>query len=436
MIRYKCTKCAATLESPSSLAGQKEACPVCGTVCAVPKKNRRASLLVLMICGGGVWVLIIAVACIFLWAPVHESVERPQNPSLAGRKGEKLPGRTPEAESPAELPAELPAEPARGDQAGREPTTQPASKPGTTQAMPRPVTPRGEDSRIAKPEGPVAATEPSRGRYSSLAGDGLGQLLSPAMAAAAKTETIASLVFVLSNDGARVRIESGSVASRDGQVLLIPSAFDLDVKGNRFKGSGPFSVPAIDCDGEFVGTTEARGTLSITSVGTQQRTIEGKWAAHFKERCPDQESASLLGTWVLARVGVGPFQGSPDKGQETILEFRENGVVVVTEMEKGKPKPPATGKYKVTGNRIEFTVWIKSADWNLKTPTWLEFREGGAMFGFRKAAREAQPPPPPPRAPPPYLNPRTSMRERTLTHMWVVVWRGWPNRPRINTVQT
>lgn len=39
MIQYKCAKCGATLESPSSMAGQEDKCPLCGQKCIVPRRE-------------------------------------------------------------------------------------------------------------------------------------------------------------------------------------------------------------------------------------------------------------------------------------------------------------------------------------------------------------------------------------------------------------
>ena len=43
MIRYACTRCGALLESPTSLVGQQDRCPVCGQVCTVPETPAGAS---------------------------------------------------------------------------------------------------------------------------------------------------------------------------------------------------------------------------------------------------------------------------------------------------------------------------------------------------------------------------------------------------------
>ena len=41
MVRYKCPRCAAMLESPSSMAGREERCPICGQVRIVPRASKR-----------------------------------------------------------------------------------------------------------------------------------------------------------------------------------------------------------------------------------------------------------------------------------------------------------------------------------------------------------------------------------------------------------
>ncbi len=89
MISYRCSKCGAELESPSSLAGQEDKCPACGHVCAVPKIKGRMPLI-MGICGGGAAVVLLVVGIFWLWPRGNES---------AGPPGEQL-SRVPLAADP------------------------------------------------------------------------------------------------------------------------------------------------------------------------------------------------------------------------------------------------------------------------------------------------------------------------------------------------
>ena len=61
MLKYKCEKCGATLESPSSLAGQKDQCPFCKHAYTVPERKTGATVLVVSYVGGGL-LLVVALA--------------------------------------------------------------------------------------------------------------------------------------------------------------------------------------------------------------------------------------------------------------------------------------------------------------------------------------------------------------------------------------
>ena len=43
MIQYRCTKCGTILESPDSMVGQEDKCPLCGQVCVVPAPMPRGN---------------------------------------------------------------------------------------------------------------------------------------------------------------------------------------------------------------------------------------------------------------------------------------------------------------------------------------------------------------------------------------------------------
>ena len=64
MIRYTCSQCRTRLESPLSLVGELDKCPVCGHMCPVPvprKTNRRALLAVAGIAGVLIAAIVVAV---------------------------------------------------------------------------------------------------------------------------------------------------------------------------------------------------------------------------------------------------------------------------------------------------------------------------------------------------------------------------------------
>ena len=67
MIKYKCPKCGATLESPSSMAGQNDQCPSCKHACKVPERKKRRRILVGSCIGAGL-VLVIGLALVLAHA--------------------------------------------------------------------------------------------------------------------------------------------------------------------------------------------------------------------------------------------------------------------------------------------------------------------------------------------------------------------------------
>ena len=85
MIQYKCPKCGATLESPSSMASQQDKCPLCGQVCVVPQAKNRLPLI-LGASGAGAAVVVLAVAVAWLWPSADEPKESSQAGDAAGEK--------------------------------------------------------------------------------------------------------------------------------------------------------------------------------------------------------------------------------------------------------------------------------------------------------------------------------------------------------------
>ncbi len=73
MARYKCPGCGARLESPSSMAGQDDKCPICGHVCTVPRGLRNMPLI-----AGACALLVLGIvaACVY-WAGGNRTTRTP-----------------------------------------------------------------------------------------------------------------------------------------------------------------------------------------------------------------------------------------------------------------------------------------------------------------------------------------------------------------------
>ena len=174
MIRYKCAKCKATLESPESRIGQDDTCPMCGHVGAVPAtvKSKTPMILGLVIAGAGV-VIAAAIGIPLLLYPEPAPLTEPGAPvAAAPGKGDvpdapeltpyqpdetglpplpKLPGTTP---GPAQPPGTEPGTggpttsgpitggpttPPPGTGTPTTPTTRPPAAGGTRPTVNRPV---------------------------------------------------------------------------------------------------------------------------------------------------------------------------------------------------------------------------------------------------------------------------------------------------------
>lgn len=111
MTRYKCLKCGSTLESPSSVAGQEDECPVCGQVCVVPTSTSRAPIII-SVCAGGFLLLCVVVVALF-WvskdktdghSPSKAWDEKPSSvPPRSGPRVLKTNSNTRSADQPADL---------------------------------------------------------------------------------------------------------------------------------------------------------------------------------------------------------------------------------------------------------------------------------------------------------------------------------------------
>lgn len=90
VIRYKCPKCASTLESDSAMAGQKDQCPLCRHVSLVPlpKKTKRRGLWALVGTGG---VVIAGVLVFLLLRGVGSGTPPPRSEVSSGHAPTTLP---------------------------------------------------------------------------------------------------------------------------------------------------------------------------------------------------------------------------------------------------------------------------------------------------------------------------------------------------------
>jgi len=102
MIRYTCGQCGAKLESPDSMGGELDKCPMCGFACAVPRPKppkRRAFLIV----GGAAGVLVGAVLAVVITFALTSGT----GPSPSPPKGS--PGPKPTAKAVAQAVKPKPA---------------------------------------------------------------------------------------------------------------------------------------------------------------------------------------------------------------------------------------------------------------------------------------------------------------------------------------
>ena len=180
MIQYKCPKCGATLESPSSMASQQDKCPLCGQVCVVPQAKNRLPLI-LGASGAGAAVVVLAVAVAWLWPSADEPKESSQAGDAAGEKvlAKAPPEKKLVADEPKESPearktggekvlakappgTELPTPPSRDNRARPKPppATKPKAPPATKPKAP-PAT---------KPKAPPALSVKGSWRFSTGSG--------------------------------------------------------------------------------------------------------------------------------------------------------------------------------------------------------------------------------------------------------------------------
>ena len=172
MIQYNCQKCGGTLESPSSMAGQEDQCPLCGQVCTVPQKPAGHTPLVAIICGGAVLVVVAALA-IALWprevqpskpAPTFQAQEQLAQAPSAGSPEPKAPAQsatgTPVATKPRSPAPSRGSEPVPG-------TAETAGEQGISVSVPsweeNPVAyevakTKKMDERVMTPHGPAHKT--------------------------------------------------------------------------------------------------------------------------------------------------------------------------------------------------------------------------------------------------------------------------------------
>jgi len=168
MIRYRCAKCKATLESPESRIGQDDTCPMCGHVGEVPATVKSKTPMILgLVIAGAVVVVTAAIGLPLLLYPEPAPPAEPGVPvAAAPGKGDvpdeseltpyqpdntglpplpKLPGTTP---GPAETPG---TEPVTGGPTTGGPTTPRPTTPAPTTPTPRPPTTGGPRPTVNRP---------------------------------------------------------------------------------------------------------------------------------------------------------------------------------------------------------------------------------------------------------------------------------------------
>ena len=119
MIRYKCTKCAATLESPKSMAGKEDTCPLCGQVCIVPlrKTTSHVARKTPIYAGAVALVALVSLSLYFLLRDSSSTGDAQRSPVVNGalhatraeasaeRRDTRAPGRDSAPECPVSLVA-------------------------------------------------------------------------------------------------------------------------------------------------------------------------------------------------------------------------------------------------------------------------------------------------------------------------------------------
>ena len=104
MISYKCEKCGAALESPNSMVGRKDKCPLCGATGVVPRPPKR-SPLIWAVCGFALLAVIAVVLVLWLG-------QAPGGGAKDGSQSEKIAKVDPPPTNPATPPPSIATEPA------------------------------------------------------------------------------------------------------------------------------------------------------------------------------------------------------------------------------------------------------------------------------------------------------------------------------------
>ena len=148
MIRYKCERCRATLESPPSLAGQQDQCPICKHTCTVPQPKKGFTAVV-GLCVGAVALLAVAIALLLVFRPPKPATLPESQPPVPTAAQGEHPPVAPKDVQPAVKQVSLPpATPPTG-------APQPAARP----ASPAPATPPRIDSAPPPPLSPEQVFE-------------------------------------------------------------------------------------------------------------------------------------------------------------------------------------------------------------------------------------------------------------------------------------
>lgn len=97
MIQYNCPQCGEALESPSSLAGKQDTCPLCGYACTIPQAPSRKPII---LATAGAAVAVLTVALLLLLWPYEDE---PSDPSRDQRPGKLLTHAPAENDAPKAL---------------------------------------------------------------------------------------------------------------------------------------------------------------------------------------------------------------------------------------------------------------------------------------------------------------------------------------------
>ena len=213
MIRYKCSQCSAKLESPVSLAGELDKCPMCGYECSVPNP-RNPKRRAFMILGGAAGVLTGAVLAVAITLALTSGAGPSPSPS----------NDTPGLKTTAQPVAQSPA-------AQQEPSREKPTPPSPAQAQspkrpePAPLTPE----QLFEKASPAVVYIVVRDKDFKPLGLGSGFFVDANGLVATNYHVIKGAEF------ATARLSNGSTVFVDGVVATDPNG---DLALLKLSGSG------------------------------------------------------------------------------------------------------------------------------------------------------------------------------------------------------